>query len=232
MQQQQSFIGSRRRSALASSSSQAQERFVMLSLAATVLVAIIGVFLVYAPVFTLSMLGLLSVVLMFIMTERSKTHDAIEFQNRFWTFVGFVLASLCVFIRDSPFRFSKEHNGAAWFIVGLVSYIAHTVDRYIRRLDLKRIPRLPRINSADIGLELKASAKKKIVDLKKYTEVIDNPYVSSTFQNIVNIFRVLHAEQAIITIFEDASKVSGKVGFVFLFLLFYSQTFPFITTTG
>jgi hypothetical protein len=79
----------------------------------------------------------------------------------------------------------------------------------LRRLVLSKVPRLPRVASADIDQELKTAARYKIAELKKYTTVIDNPYVSSTFQNVVNIFKVLHAEQNIITIFEEASKVSS-----------------------
>lgn len=207
---QANFYGSqqlRRRSVLLSNSSTQQQRLTLLGFGLATLVAIIGVCLRYAPVFTSSILGILAIVLMYILTEHWKTHDAVEFQNRFWTLVAFVFAWVCVFIRDSPMRFPQDSSNTAWIVVFMVSYIAHNYDRHLRRLVLRKLPRLPRVSSADIGQELKTSAKKKIAELKAHTEVIDNPYVSSTFQNIINIFRVLHAEQCIITIFEDATKV-------------------------
>jgi hypothetical protein len=202
--------GGRRRSTfLNSSAAQQQQRMALVGLCAATLVALLGVALRFVPVFTTCMMGLLASVLFFIMTERWQTHNAIEFQNRFWTFLGFVFGFFCVFIRDSPFRFPETHNGAAWFVVFLVAFVAHMVDRHLRRLDLKKIPRLPRVNSADIGQELKASARKKIDDIQTHMKVIDNPYLSSTFQNIVAILPVLHAEQSLISIFEEASKVSA-----------------------
>ena len=209
----------RRRSSLLNQPQAQQQRFALVGVLAATLIAIIGVALRFAPVFTLCMLGLVASVLLFIMTERWQTHNAIEFQNRFWTFIGFVFSFFCVFIRDSPVRFPEDHNGAAWFVVFFVSFVAHTVDRHLRRLDLKKIPRLPRVNSAEIGHELKESAKKKIADIKKHMLVIDNPYLSSTFQNIVNIFPVLHAEQQLISIFEDASKVRACTPLLSVFLI-------------
>jgi hypothetical protein len=186
-----------------------QQRFALVGMATSGLVALLAVCLRAAPVFTLSILGIIAIVLLYILTEHWKTHDAVEFQNRFWSLVAFVFAWVCFFIRDSPLRFSERNSHFAWFGVFIFSYAAHNYDRHLRRLVLSKVPRLPRVASADIDQELKTAARYKIAELKKYTTVIDNPYVSSTFQNVVNIFKVLHAEQNIITIFEEASKVSS-----------------------
>jgi len=205
-----------RRSSLQSGEN--RDRIVKLSPYVSVLVLFFAVFLSYAPVFTLSMLVLLAVVLVFIMTERSKTHDAIEFQNRFWSFWVFLFAWICVFIRDSPLRFSSKYNGLGWFVVFASAFAAHNLDRYIRRQELKKIPQLPRINSGGFNEEFKSTANKKIAEINVRTAVIDDPYVSSTFQNIFNIFRVMHAEQSIIAIFKEATKVS-KLFFRYVELL-------------
>ena len=193
-----------------SSKTTADQRFAMLVALLAVLVAFVGLCCRFAPVFTVSILGILATVLTFMSTERSTTHAFIEFQNRFWSFAAFLLAWVCFFIRDSPLCFAAQQRSLAWLMVFLVSYTAHTYHRWLVRRWLYIVPPLPRVDSADIRSELKVSARNKIAAINSHIPTIDNPLVSSTFQNIFNIFNVLHAEEAIISIFADATQVRPR----------------------
>ena len=42
--------------------------------------------IVHYPIFTTSLLSMIGVVVGFVLTENMWTHDAAEFENRFWTF--------------------------------------------------------------------------------------------------------------------------------------------------
>lgn len=196
--------GGQRRKSMVSTS--ADQRFAMLVALLAVVVSIVGLCVRFAPVFTVSILGIFVIVLTFMSTERSKTHAFIEFQNRFWSFAAFILAWVCFFIRDSPLCFADQQRSLAWAMTLLVSYTAHTYHRWLVRRWLYIVPPLPRIDSADIRTELKISARQKIAAINSHIPTIDNPLVSSTFQNIFNIFNVLHAEEAIISIFADATQ--------------------------
>jgi hypothetical protein len=58
------------------------------------------------PYFTLSLLGISILTLFFMTTEKWMTHDAVEFENRFWTTMAFCLvyseyynySTLCVIL--------------------------------------------------------------------------------------------------------------------------------------
>jgi len=45
--------------------------------------------IVHYPIFTTSLLSMIGVVVGFVLTENMWTHDAAEFENRFWTFISF-----------------------------------------------------------------------------------------------------------------------------------------------
>eukprot|EP01040_Poterioochromonas_malhamensis_P024649 gene24649-30541_t len=64
-----------------------------------------------APQFTTYLLLLLLVAFGFILTEQWKTHDAAEFENRFWTALAFCFSTTCLFCKDSPLKFSTERQG-------------------------------------------------------------------------------------------------------------------------
>ena len=103
---------------------------------------VLFIFMVYvalqwAPSFTLWLLGITLLALMYMLTEHWMTHDAVEYENRFWTLLAFLLARALIVCRDSPFRFSQDHSGFAWFTIFVFTFLAHNYDRHLRRFDFK-----------------------------------------------------------------------------------------------
>jgi hypothetical protein len=171
-----------------------------------IFVSLIIISIQYAPVFTLFILMICTTVILYVLTEHWKTHDAVEFENRFWSLMAGILAWSCVFCSDSPFVFSEEKSGWAWFVVFVSAYSVHVYDRHLRRKVLRRVPRIPRNSSSQFDLSTQNNAKSLLSELRGYQERLDNKYISSFFQNIFNIGRVLHLEHQIIQIFAKAER--------------------------
>lgn len=159
-----------------------------------------------APQFTTYLLLLLLAAFGFILTEQWKTHDAAEFENRFWTALAFCFSTTCLFCKDSPLKFSTERQGIAWSIVCLCTYFCHIYDRDVRRLFLTRVNFIRKQRSADFNAENRAQAKLKVVQLKKLTATIDQRWVSSTFLNIFFLTYVLSAEDQILHVLSEANR--------------------------
>ncbi len=178
----------------------------------------------YAPMFTLMILLICALVFMYVLTEHWKTHDAVEFENRFWTFTAGIVAWSCVFCSDSPF-FIQERSWLAWFIVFCCSYGVHVYDRHLRRMVLRRIPKFPSRHTSHNHMDptVRNKAKTLLEELRTYQERLDNKYISSFFQNIFNLGKVLHLEHEIINIFAKATQ--GELNIMMttaeLGLLFY-----------
>ncbi len=179
--------------------------FVLYS-AISILVAFIAISVQYAPIFTLNILFVFTIIICYVMTEDWTTHDAMEFENRFWTLTAGMLARACVFCSDSPFFISDERNGFAWLIVFFAAYGAHLYDRHLRRLVLSRVPKIPRVKSSTYDLSSRVNARTKLAELRKLQDMLDNKYISSTFQNMFNLGKVLHIENQILEIFQGADK--------------------------
>lgn len=140
-----------------------------------------------------------------MLSEHWFTHNAGEFENRFWTSMAFCFASACLFCKDSPLRFSEDRQGLAWCVVCLFAYFCHIYDRDVRRMFLTKQVNMRKQRSADFNVEHRAQAKLKIADLKKYVRGIDQRWMSSALQNIFFLPYVLHAESQIYNILQDAN---------------------------
>ena len=95
-------------------------------------VTIIVVSIYLAPVFTYSLLGIGLISFLYILTERWTTHDANEFENRFWTSIACLFAYTCVFTKDSPIKLPSDRPGLSWTVVIVFTYLAHIYDRHLR----------------------------------------------------------------------------------------------------
>ena len=141
----------------------------------------------------------------YIFTERWTTHDAVEFENRFWTFIASILAYTCIFTKDSPIRLPADQPGLAWTVVAVFTFLAHNYDRHLRRLVLSKVPNIRRIQSAEFGMEHRVNAKQKLAELRRLLSSIDQRWLSSTFQNMFLLPRVVYIENKIIAIFAEAN---------------------------
>jgi hypothetical protein len=65
---------------------------VVVNLAAVLMLSLVFVAAQSFPYFTFSIMGILTIVFLYILTEQWMTHDAVEFENRFWTLMAFALA--------------------------------------------------------------------------------------------------------------------------------------------
>ena len=173
---------------------------------AAIFLSLVIISLQFAPVFTIFILLICTTVILYVLTEHWKTHDAIEFENRFWSLMAGILAWSCVFCSDSPFRLPQERSGLAWVFVLFSAYVVHLYDRHLRSNALKLIPDIPRSNtSQQFDSSAHTSAKILLSELRGYQDRLDNKYISSFFQNIFNIRRVLNLEHEIIQIFANAT---------------------------
>lgn len=176
------------------------------------------------PYFTLSLMGILVIMFLYILTEQWMTHDAVEFENRFWTFMAFALARTVLFCKDSPFQMSSENPISSWVIVVLFTFVAHNYDRHLRRLVLSRVPNLRRkIVSAEFDNEVRINANIKITELRDLLHSIDQRWMSSTFLNIFFLPRVLYVEHKIVVIFSEATsdELNYIIANIELALIFY-----------
>lgn len=168
-------------------------------------IALIVAAICFAPVFTYSLLGILTISLLYIFTERWKTHDAVEFENRFWTSIACALGYTCIFAVDSPIRLPSDQPGLAWTVVLVFSFLAHNYDRHLRRLVLSRVPNIKRIQSHEFASLHRVNAKEKLAELRRLLSCIDQRWLSSTFQNMFLLPRVVYIENKIINIFAEAN---------------------------
>jgi hypothetical protein len=194
----------------------------LLYTAVALLVSLVAISVQYAPIFTMNILVVFTVIICYVLTEDWTTHDAIEFENRFWTFMAGMLARACVFCSDSPLKIKEDRSLLAWMIVIFSSYGAHIYDRHLKRLVLSRVPKIPRVTSSTYDLSSRVNARTKLAELKELQDMLDNKYISSTFQNIFNLGKVLHIENQIVDIFSEADKdelnlilSTAKLGHIF-----------------
>lgn len=167
-------------------------------------------FLVYislqiAPFFSISILIIVLIVLLYVLTESWITHAANEFENRFWSFISFIFTFVCVFIHDSPCYLGNYSSFLGWFIIILISFLTHTYDRHLRREKLKRVDTLKRISSSSLLNHTRNEMHKALEEVNSLLEGIDNYWLSSTFLNLFMLPKVLYNERKIISIFTEAS---------------------------
>jgi hypothetical protein len=200
---------------------------------------VLGVILLFAlvwfsfqivPHFSLSLLTIVLIVLLYVLTEKWSTHAANEFENRFWSLVAFFLTFVCVFVDDSPLNLGHRSPQLAWFLVLFLCFLAHNYDRHLRREKLKRVNNLKRISStsllggssssssfstSSISSSSSSSSRCLLQERKKLHELfaqvnhlltsIDNIWFSSTFLNFFLLPSVLYSERSIIAIFTEAT---------------------------
>ena len=181
-----------------------------------ILVTIVVLCIHLAPIFTYCVILLFLLCTGFIASEGMLTHAASEFENRFWSVIAFLFAITCMFTPDSPLRFSNGFQlGASIPIVFIFTYLVHIYDRHLRRIVLSKVPNImKRIRSVDFGgnIETRLNAQQNLNILHHHLDTIDQRWLSSTFQNIFLLPRVLSIEHDIITIFSDVS--SDELNFI------------------
>jgi len=133
-------------------------------------------FVLVAPIFSFSIIAIIITVVLFFLSEQWITHDAAEFENRFWTLATFMLAFCVVFCPDSPMRFSSDNVGLGWALVIISSYLVHIYHRHLTRLVLQRVPNIKRVGSLEFGLENRNNAKVKAAELEKLLTSIGKNY--------------------------------------------------------
>lgn len=187
------------------------------------IITIIGLAVQVAPYFTCSLLGMCATTFMYILSEQWMTHDATEFENRFWTLMACALALTCLFCPDSPIQLSHKEPALAWVIVIVFTFLAHNYDRHLHRLVLRKSTNIRRIKSADFCAENRFNAQEKVIELRKLLSTIDHTWMSSTFLNFFFLLRVLKVERQIITIITEANsdELNLIINNIELALLFY-----------
>lgn len=178
-----------------------------------------------APIFTLCILCVVVFSLAFVLTEHWKTHDAAEFENRFWTAIAAAFFSSCVFAIDSPLKYPASTTGyvLAWFTIVCGTFAVHNYDRYLRRQSLSKVPSIKRVQSAEFAAEARRKARATTAEIRSLVASIDQPFWSSTFQNLFLLPRVLYVEHQIIQMFKDATsaELNMIIANVGLGLIFY-----------
>lgn len=187
------------------------------------IITIIGLAAQVAPYFTSSLIGLCTATFFFILSEQWMTHDAVEFENRFWTLMACALAFACLFCCDSPIQLAHKEPALAWVIVFVFTFLAHNYDRHLHRKLLMRGTNIRRIRSADFCAENRLNAQEKVIELRKLLSTIDHTWMSSTFLNFFFLLRVLNVERQIITIITEANsdELNLIINNIELALLFY-----------
>jgi hypothetical protein len=195
----------------------------VINISVLVLIVLVGLAAQVAPYFTCSILAICVATFLFIATEQWSTHDAVEFENRFWTMMAFILATVCLFCKDSPLRFTEDRPGLAWLIVFVFSFLAHNYDRHLHRLVLSRTPNIRRAKSALFGAENRSNAQTKVLEIRKLLTTIDHTWMSSTFLNLFFLPRVLYVERQIISVMSEANadELNLIISNIELALLFY-----------
>ena len=178
------------------------------------------------PWLTFGIVILLLLVVIYMQTENSYTHAATEFENRFWTFIGFLMSIIFFFAADSPISFVGDTPAMAWFLVGIVSFLSHNLHRHFVRQKLIAAPNMKRVTSADFSIfSHRERARGLLAEVTQKLDSIDRPFLSSTFLNLFDLPRVLLVERRIISIFEeaDSEQLNYLVVNVRLGLLFYKM---------
>ena len=196
----------------------------IINISVLLLIVLVGLAAQVAPYFTCSMMGICTITFLYILTEQWMTHDASEFENRFWTFMAFVLASACLFCEDSPIQLADKPE-IAWLVVFIFTFLAHNYDRHLQRNVLTRTTNMRRVRSQDFGVENRTNAQEKVVELRKLLSTIDHTWMSSTFLNFFFLYRVLTVEYKIITIMSEANsdELNLILNNIELALLFYKM---------
>ena len=177
--------------------------FRLVSIGSLLFIFLIFYFIWIAPYFTLIILTIFSIVVVFVMTERWTTHDANEFENRFWSLMAFVLSTSLVFATDSPLYFCGNFPLLAFSVIFLCTYSVHIFDRYLRRISLRSMPNIHRNQSMKlIEQSQRVEATRLLTQLESLMNKIDPPWFSSAF---INTFRVMEIEREIINIFLEAT---------------------------
>jgi hypothetical protein len=176
--------------------------FIAIAAVLILVVILVIMSLKIAPRFSMALLSLILTVVSFMFTEQSFTHDANEYENRFWTLTALFLAIVVLFIEDSPLYF-QLHNGIKWFAVGSFTFWAHNYDRHVRRFALIKARTMKKVVNASEGCN--EANHKVLAEVTRLLSGIDNAWFSSTFQNLFMLPRVLYIESQIVNIFSEAS---------------------------
>jgi hypothetical protein len=175
----------------------------------------------YYPIFGTALIVLISSGWWYVMTEHSVLHDAQEFENRFWTLVGFVFSSCVVFIHDSPFAIGQWSPSAGFLLVSLFTFGIHSYDRHLHRNWIARVPNMPSGMSSSLMVGTTVQEKAKIIS--RALGNIDSTLVATNIQHFIMSEKRLALEDLIVTTLQDAT--SDELNYLLprirLGLLFY-----------
>ena len=162
---------------------------------------LIGYFVKVAPIFTSVLVVSVCTIFLFMASESYFVHLEPETENRFWTFMAFVVAFALFFAQDSPIVILSENQlpqYVSWSLVTIIVFSAHNYDRSLRRAALTRVPSFRKAAHTE-------SSSAEVAEIMNFLHVIDNPWISSSITSIVMLPRVLWLERQINNIFRKAT---------------------------
>ncbi len=180
-----------------------------------------------APIFCTSVGSLLYTLFYFILNESHEVHNAQEFENRFWTIFAVLLSTAVIFAKDSPLAFGLQYPSVGFIGVLICGYGMHIWDRNAHRLEIGKKVNLRKGTIHGKSLDRLHALGIPIEDQLRQINILlsdlDQKFIASTLNNLVNKASVMRKEREIINIFEEAEKkaLNYLIGNSRLALLFY-----------
>jgi len=179
-----------------------------------------------SPIFCTSVGSLLYTLYYFISNEAHEVHNAQEFENRFWTIFAVLLSTAVIFAKDSPLAFGMKYPSLGFISVLFCGYGMHVWDRNMHRVQASKLVSLRRgatAKSLDKLHELGIPIEDQLEQINSLMADLDQFYIPSTINNLVNKGSVIRNERKIISIFEEAQPkaLNFLIGHSRLALIFY-----------
>jgi len=161
------------------------------------------------------------------MNESHEVHNAQEFENRFWTIFAVLFSTAVIFAKDSPLAFGLRYPSVGFIGVLFSGYGMHIWDRNMHRLEIGKVVTLKKGTTHGKSLDrlhaLGIPIEDQLCQINTILSDLDQFYIPSTFNNLINKASVMKKEREIINIFEEAEKraLNYLIGNLRLALLFY-----------
>ena len=183
-------------------------------------------FFAMAPIFCSSVGSLLYTLFFFLFNEAHEVHNAQEFENRFWTIFAVLLSTAIIFAKDSPLAFGWTYPSVGFIGVLISGYGMHIWDRNMHRMEIGQLVNLRRGTTARSLAQLNAleiPIEDQLRQINRILSDLDQFYIPSTLNNLINFPSVMKKELEIISIFDDApaKALNYLIGHSRLALLFY-----------
>lgn len=161
----------------------------------------------YAPILCSCLLTLVYTLFLFIAYEESGVHYAQEYENRFWTIFVMLASTALFFAKDSPVALGRYSSTLGFLMILLTSFMMHVYDRHVHRAALSRQTKtLKKRWSFSLVSSLgdhKVTGEQHLSKINQCLQDIDQPFIASTINNIINRRFILKKEKEIINIFLD-----------------------------